>query len=82
VIGFNTDYRNKTGSTFNSGKRNDFGIEKITGIEFNAGYRYVSGNRNKTGWLNASYRDGEPKGWSWKVYLCSSAGVRVRSDGR
>jgi hypothetical protein len=43
VIGFNTGYRNKTGSIFNSGMR------KITGIEFNSGYGYVSDERNKTG---------------------------------
>lgn len=43
MIGFNTGYRIKTGTTFNLDNRN------ITGIEFKTGYGYVSGKRNKTG---------------------------------
>ncbi len=49
MIGFNTGYGNKTGSIFNSGKKNVTGIGKITGIVFNTGYGYVSGQRNKAG---------------------------------
>ena len=49
MIGFNTGYANKTGKIFKSGNRNNTGIGKITGIVFNAGFRYFSGKRNKTG---------------------------------
>ena len=49
MTGFNTGYRNKTGSIFNSGKINYSGIGKVTGIEINTGYGYVSGKRNKAG---------------------------------
>jgi hypothetical protein len=29
--------------------RNNTGMKKITGVEFNSGYGYVSGKRNKAG---------------------------------
>jgi hypothetical protein len=49
MIGFNTGHVNKAGTGFNSGNGNYTGMKKITGIEFKAGYGYVSDKRNKTG---------------------------------
>lgn len=80
--GLNSGYGNKTGNGYISGNKNNTGTRKIAGIEYKTGNGYVSGKLNKAGQLNAGHRNGEPKGRSRKVYLCSSAGIRVRSNGR
>jgi hypothetical protein len=63
------------------GNGSNTGVRNITGIEFKAGYVYISGNGNKAGQLNASHRNGESQGWGWKINLCSSFGIRVCPDG-
>ncbi len=57
-------------------------MRNILGVEFETGYGYVAGELNKTGWINAGNRDGEPEGRCGKIDMCRAAGIRVRPDGR